>query len=107
MKTKNVLLCINNVPDSLDFFYLPNITLDDLKVLRKAHGHYLNSDAEGDVATAICSIMAAVERPEYKDSWRSDAPKDWCAKNWLQYKVDLEKSVPIEACRLVITGQMM
>lgn len=103
----NALVCLQNLPEMVEFYYVPNLTDDERLQLARANHHFLNSDRNSPkVEQAICNVMAAFDKnPE---NWKSsNVPKAWLNKGWHKYRLDQSKLNRIKPCVLINTGCFM
>jgi hypothetical protein len=58
-KMIGVLLIWEKVGDDCDLYYIPNVSKDDLDLLKKANGQYINSTADSTEANIVSDYLAS------------------------------------------------
>ena len=98
----SVLLCMQFFPEEVKF-YMVEPTPEEIKILKRAHNHFINTEELDDKTyKAVMYAMAATS--EYKSGW-DDVPKSVVGK-WVGNKLDLRRPTPVSA-RLIVTGMYM
>ena len=83
-----VLLVWEEVPEDLQFFALTDPTPEQLAVLEKANGLYINGlDMTEEETQAIDHVNAALSKPEYSKDMKGE--EDW-ASIWFGGKIENE-----------------
>lgn len=98
----SILLIVNEIPESIRMYLITDINSEEVKLLKLAHGKYLNGDelnAETDYAIGF--IFAATQ--ESSQPW-DGVPADVFGK-WNKYLMDMTTPplLPINT-RVVVTG---
>jgi hypothetical protein len=103
----NVLLCVWDVPDSLRFYALDNLTAEEVKVVRLVHNRFANTaKLKPAVEAAVYSVLAAVDKE--KKNWDgANVLPGWLEKDWYKRLIETKHPPQLKARRLVITGCYM
>ena len=77
----NVLLVYEKVPESIEFYVIPNVSAEELAQLDEANGHYLNSDGGNEGVLAVNDYLCE----EDEDCRVPGDPKNG---QWVKHKID-------------------
>jgi hypothetical protein len=103
----NTLLVWENVPETTEFYLIPNDLIDQngwLPLFKEAHGKFINSD---DWCPGLEFINAALCSPEFAHEEESDLAKEWlyCLHS---FKVDPKNMLDnVDVSRVVLSGMIM
>ena len=98
----SVLLCLQFFPEEVKFYTI-NPTADEIELLKRAHGKFINMDElNAKEEKAVMYVLAAAS--EHKEGW-DGVPKSVIGK-WAGNKIDDRRPPKIRG-RLVITGMMV
>lgn len=92
----SVLLLVQEIPESLKLYFIPEVVESEIKVLKKCNGHYINGDAEGITEKCICSVLYALAESKYKKDWlaSNSVLSSWKKTDWSMFRIDSDKKIP-------------
>ncbi len=102
MTDNTVLLCLQLLPEEVQFYKVVP-TEAEIRILKKAHGKFINADkltkAEAD---AVLYVLAATS--EHKDGW-DGVPKAAIGK-WVKNRLNTDRPRYVSG-RFIITGMFV
>lgn len=78
----NVFLIFEYVPEETKMYYIPNVSEEDIAILDKANGNYINTNSSAEGVEAALHVMDFISEDTYCE-------KPGCKTNskWLKYEI--------------------
>ena len=91
----NVFLIWEEYPESTEYYYITNVDLDDLKLLKSVSNKFIGMNISKDEEKALVKVIQNINKSTIQKSI------------WSKYQVDLPYSGKLEIDLIITCGMML